>query len=76
MEFLSSGTAEAYFEGRYLARKWNEHSFLVVWTSFGMTFLWDWNESWPFQSCGQEFSKFEFPNFEFSKFAGILSAAL
>ena len=36
----------------YLANKWNKCNFLVVWTSFGITFLWYWNESWPFQSCG------------------------
>ena len=24
----------------------------VVWTFFGITFLWDWNENWLFQSCG------------------------
>ena len=22
------------------------------WTFFGIAFLWDWNENWPFQSCG------------------------
>ena len=25
---------------------------VVVWTFFGITFLWDWNENWLFQSCG------------------------
>ena len=24
----------------------------VVWTFFGIVFLWDWNENWLFQSCG------------------------
>ena len=24
----------------------------IVWTFFGIAFLWDWNENWPFQSCG------------------------
>ena len=31
----------------YLASMWNECS-KVVWTSFGIAFLWDWNENWPF----------------------------
>ena len=37
---------------------------MVVWTFHGITFLWDWNENWPVATA------------EFSKFAGILSAAL
>ena len=32
----------------YLASMWNEHIWAVVWTSFGIAFLWDWNEKWPF----------------------------
>ena len=36
----------------YLASMWNECNCMVVWTSFGIAFLWDWNENWPFQSCG------------------------
>ena len=24
-----------------------------VWTFFGIAFLWDWNENWPFPTCGQ-----------------------
>ena len=27
---------------------WNECSCIVIWTFFGITFLWDWNENWPF----------------------------
>ena len=27
---------------------WNEHNCTVVWTFFGIAFLWDWNENWPF----------------------------
>ena len=58
----------------YFASMWNECNCEVVWTFFGIAFLWDWNENWPFpvlwsfQSCGVPA--------EFSKFAGILSAAL
>ena len=32
----------------YLARMWNEPNCAVVWTFFGIAFLWDWNENWPF----------------------------
>ena len=32
----------------YLASIWNECNCMIVWTSFGIAFLWDWNENWPF----------------------------
>ena len=32
----------------YLASMWNECNCVVVWTFFGIVFLWDWNENWPF----------------------------
>ena len=32
----------------YLASMWNEHNCTVVWTFFGIAFLWDWNENWHF----------------------------
>ena len=32
----------------YLAIMWNEHNCTVVWTFFGIAFLWDWNENCPF----------------------------
>ena len=35
-----------------LASLWNERSCMVVWTFFGIALFWDWNENWPFQSCG------------------------
>ena len=31
----------------YLASMWNKHNCVVVWTFFGIVFLWDWNENWP-----------------------------
>ena len=31
----------------YFASMWDECKCAVVWTSFGITFLWDWNENWP-----------------------------
>ena len=32
----------------YFASVWGECNCLVVWTFFGIAFLWDWNENWPF----------------------------
>ena len=36
----------------YFTNVWDECNCLIVWAFFGVAFLWDWNESWPFQSCG------------------------
>ena len=36
----------------YLASMGNECNCAVVWTFFGIAFLWDWNENWPFPSSG------------------------
>ena len=52
----------------YFANVWDEYKCVVVWTFFGIAFLWDWNEKWTFSS--------PVTTAEFSKFAGILSAAL
>ena len=38
---------------------WDECSHVVVWTSFGIAFLWDWNENWPFPALWPLLS---FPN--------------
>ena len=32
----------------YFANVWDEYNCAVVWTFFGMAFLWNWNENWPF----------------------------
>ena len=32
----------------YIASMWNECNCAVLWTSFGVIFLWDWNENWSF----------------------------
>ena len=32
----------------YFANVWNECNCVVVWTFFGIAFLWDWKENWPF----------------------------
>ena len=32
----------------YFASVWDECNSVVVWTFFGIAFLWDWNENWPF----------------------------
>ena len=31
----------------YLASMWNIRNCTVVWTFFGIAFLWDWSENWP-----------------------------
>ena len=36
----------------YFTSMWNECNCPVVWTFFGIAFLWNWNENWPLQSCG------------------------
>ena len=32
----------------YFTRMWDECNCAVVWAFFGIAFLWDWNENWPF----------------------------
>ena len=32
----------------YFVSVWDEGSCVVTWTFFGIAFLWDWNENWPF----------------------------
>jgi len=32
----------------YFASVWDECNSAVVWTFFGIAFLWDWNENWSF----------------------------
>ena len=32
----------------YFASMWDECNCAVVWAFFGIAFLWDWNEGWPF----------------------------
>ena len=27
---------------------WEDYNCAIVWTFFGIAFLWDWNENWPF----------------------------
>ena len=51
------------------ASMWDECSYVVVWTFFGIALLW---ENWPFPV----FILKNVTTAEFSKFAGILSAAL
>ena len=56
----------------YFASMWDESNCAVVWTFFGLAFLWDWNEN-----CEWKLT-FSSPvaTAECSKFADILSAAL
>ena len=32
----------------FFASMWDECNYAVVWTFFGIAFLWDWIENWPF----------------------------
>ena len=50
----------------FLASMWNKSNCAVVWTFFGITLLWDWNENWHFPILW---------TLLFSKFADILIAA-
>ena len=52
----------------YLASKWDEHNCMIGWTFFGIAFLLDWNENWPFPAL--------WPLLHFPHFADILNAAL
>ena len=42
-----------------LASMWKECNCMVIWTFFGIAFLWDWNENWPFPVL---WSLLSFPN--------------
>ena len=44
----------------YFASVWDECNCVVVWTFFGIAFLWNWNENWPFPVLWPLLS---FPNF-------------
>ena len=32
----------------YFASVWDECNCVLIWAFFGIAFLWDWNENWPF----------------------------
>ena len=53
---------------RYFISMWDECNCVVVWAFLGIAFLWNWNENWSFPVL--------WPLLIFSKFTGILSAAL
>ena len=43
----------------YFTSMWDECNCAVVWAFFGIAFLWDWNENWPFPVL---WSLMSFPN--------------
>ena len=43
----------------YFTSIWGECNWVVVWGFFQISFLWDWNENWPFQVLGP---RLNFPN--------------
>ena len=44
----------------YFTSMWDEYNYVVGWSFFGITFLWDWNENGPFPVLWPLLS---FPNF-------------
>ena len=70
----------------YFASMWDECNCVVVWAFFGVAFLWDWNENWPFpvlwpllsfQICWHECRTFTASSFRiWNSSAGILSPPL
>ena len=36
----------------YFVSMWDECNCARVWAFFGIAFLWDWDENWPFLVCG------------------------
>ena len=36
----------------YFTSVWDECNCAVVWAFFGIAFIWNWNENWPFPVCG------------------------
>ena len=44
---LKPGFSNLNFE-HYFTSVWDECNCAVVWAFFGIAFLWDWNENWPF----------------------------
>ena len=48
---LGSRTVEAYLENseHYFGGVWDECNCTIVWTVFGIAFLWDWNEKLTFE---------------------------
>ena len=53
-KFLVHALLKTHLENfeHYFAGVWDEWNCMVVWTFFGIAFLWDWNENWTFQPCG------------------------
>ena len=54
----------------YFAGMRDECSCVVVWAFFGIAFLWDWNENWPFPVL---WPLLNFPNFLAYKLSAIVS---
>ena len=49
-EFMVHGLLKPGLENfeHYFNSMWDECNCVVVWAFFGIAFLWDWNENWPF----------------------------
>ena len=45
----ASGSSQfMYCWSRAWTSMWDEYNCEIIWTFFGIAFLWDWNENWPF----------------------------
>ena len=56
----------------YFASVWDEYNCAVVWTFFGIAFLWDWNENWPFPVLWPLLS---FPNLLHIKYSTFIASS-
>ena len=52
----------------YFTSVWDECNCAVAWAFFGIAFLWDWNENWPFPVLGPLLS---FPNLQYLVLKGL-----
>ena len=50
----------------YFASVWYEYNCPVVWTFFGIAFLWGWNENWPFPVLWPLLSFPDYPRFKWT----------
>ena len=56
----------------YFASMWDECNCVVVWAFFGIAFLWDWNENWPFPVLWPQLSFLNFLAYWVQHFHSII----
>ena len=57
---------------KYFTSMWDECNCAVVWTFFGIAFLWDWNENWPFPVLEPLLSFPDLPEYWVQHFQSII----